>query len=329
MTLIELLVVLVIILVVAAATISQLRPTMDRSRVREAARSIQLYLSSARNQAMATGRPCGVMIERLPAENGCSMSLAQVETPPLYGGDTTTSFATVTQSQASSGGYAYCNITLPAATSFALHVGDLFQLGYQGLWITLVTQSGGTIPAGATQLSGIVDISHGETPPWTVQPITGPFNIIRMPAKSAAAALQLPSPACIDLTWSGVDQVLATDPLTWGIDGNPVMIVFAANGSVDKIYVTGPNGYSWARATSAIYLLVGRRDHVDNPQNVTDANCNIYDLNNLWIAINASTGLIVVTDNAAYSGPPANATLAAVCQQTRTFARQSLANGGK
>ena len=81
MTLVELLVVLVIVLLLAAATIPRLKPEIDRSRVREAARSIQLYLSSARNQAMATGRLCGVMIERLAAENGCSMSLTQVETP--------------------------------------------------------------------------------------------------------------------------------------------------------------------------------------------------------------------------------------------------------
>ena len=56
MTLVELLVVVAIIMLLAAATIPRLRPEMDRSRVREAARSIQLYLSSARNQAIATGR---------------------------------------------------------------------------------------------------------------------------------------------------------------------------------------------------------------------------------------------------------------------------------
>ncbi len=93
MTLVELLVVLAIIMMVAAATIPRLKPEMDRARVREAARSIQLYLSSARDQAMATGRSVGVQIERLPAENGCSMSLTQLETPPLYAGDFTNSVA--------------------------------------------------------------------------------------------------------------------------------------------------------------------------------------------------------------------------------------------
>ena len=63
MTLIELLVVLVIILLLAAATIPKIRPDIDRSRIRESARSLQLYLSTARNQALFTGRPCGVIIE--------------------------------------------------------------------------------------------------------------------------------------------------------------------------------------------------------------------------------------------------------------------------
>ena len=105
MTLIELLVVVSIIVLLAAATIPRLQPAMDRSRVREAARSVQLYLSAARNQAMATGRSCGVMIERLPAENGCSMTLTQVETPPPYGGDSTSSVATATL-LSTSGGFA-------------------------------------------------------------------------------------------------------------------------------------------------------------------------------------------------------------------------------
>jgi type II secretory pathway pseudopilin PulG len=358
MTLIELLVVLVIVLLLAAATIPRLRPEIDRSRIREAARSIQLYLSTARNQAIATGHSCGVMIERLAAQPGCSMALTQVETPPLYGGDTTAAFATVTLTQ-NTGTYAYCKIALfsapntPLSTSFALHVGDMVQVGYQGFWINLVTQgagSGGAIPAGTSQLTGRVDISHGELPPWTVQPISGPFNIIRMPTKSAASALQLPSPAAIDLTWSGFDQEASNPVPTWGVyDNNPVIIMFAPNGSVDKVYVTSSSGFSWVRVTSAVYLLVGRRDEVDNPANTaaappwsypgaaaTDAACNVYDLTSLWVSVNASTGLIVVTDNAQCTpAPPAGpatysvGNVSTTCMQARTFARQQDAMGGK
>ena len=316
MTLVELLVVLLILLLIAAATIPRLSPNIDRARVREAARSIQLYLSSARNQAIATGRSCGVMIERLPAEPGCSMSLTQVETPVPYSGDYSNSNGTVAQSSAPSGGYAYCNIALSSPTSVALHVGDQIRIGYQGYWITLITSSsGGAIPVGTTQLTGMVDISSGANPAWTVQPISGPYSIIRVPTKSAAASLQLPSPAAIDLTLSG-DPVLASDPQVWGVyDKNPVMITFAPNGSVDKIYVTTTSGYSFSRATAPICLLVGRRDQVGAGATTT----NLNDFNSLWVAVNPATGLTIVTDLASNSDPWAS----------RAFARQSDAMGGK
>jgi len=347
MTLVELLVVLSIILMLAAVTLPRLKPEMDRSRIREAARSIQLYLSSARNQAMATGRSCGVMIERLSAEPGCSMSLTQVETPVRYGGDTTTSFATVAYSSSlSSAVSAACTITLysapgtQAGASLILHAGDQVQIGYQGSPITLaVSGSNGAYPVGTKQLLGVVDISHGEMPPWTAPPytISGPFNILRMPTKSAAASLQLPSPACIDLMWSGFDPPPPPAPSTWGAyDDNPVIIMFGPNGSVDKIYAnTGNgNGYTWMRPTTPICLLVGRRDEVVDPVDTagTNAKNNLNDFTNLWVGINASTGMIVVTDLAATGmGAPPTAALysGSVLQQSRIFARQSDAMGGK
>ncbi len=339
MTLVELLVVLAIVLLLAAATIPRLKPEIDRSRIREAARSIQLYLSSARNQAIATGHSCGVQIERLAAENGCSMALTQVESPVRYGGDTLNSIATVAPSQGPISGYAYCKIALSSPPSVPLYPGDQIQIGYQGFWITLATQNTTNPSTGAitsSPLIGYVDITHGETPPWTIQQISGPYSIIRWPTKSVASPLQLPSPACIDLTWSGVDQVLPADPLTWPIANTPVTIMFAPNGSVDQIYATVGGTYSAKRATSAIYLLVGRRDEVINPLDATNTTSNIYDLTSLWVAINAQTGMIVVTDNAQCTPPPpappatySGGSTATTCLQTRQFARQSDAMGGK
>ncbi len=95
MTLVELLVVVGIMLVVVVMMVPRLPAMMTRSKVREAARVLQLYFSSARVQAMTSGRSCGVMIEPLAIENGCAMTLSQVETPPPYGGDSCSSTATV------------------------------------------------------------------------------------------------------------------------------------------------------------------------------------------------------------------------------------------
>ena len=111
-----------------------------------------------------------------------------------------------------------------------------------------------------------------------------------------AAALQLPSPACVDLTLSGVDPIGSIDQAAWLVSNNPVTIMFAPNGSVDKIYtsvispVTNQVVYNEVRATSAIYLLVGSRDSVVHPPYTNNPNANLSNISNLWVAINRQHG---------------------------------------
>ena len=59
-TLIEMLIVITIMLILVGAAATAMRPATEGRRIREAARAINVYLSSARNRAMETGRPCGV-----------------------------------------------------------------------------------------------------------------------------------------------------------------------------------------------------------------------------------------------------------------------------
>ena len=57
---------------------------------------------------------------------------------------------------------------------------------------------------------------------------------------------------------------------------------------------------------------------------------NVYDLNVLWVGINASTGMIVVTDNNLYVPPSgASPTASAVLSQSLLYVNQSDAMGGK
>ena len=341
MTLVELLVVVTIIMLLAAATIPKLRPEMDKTRIREAARSIQLYLSSARSLAMTTGRSCGVMLEPLAAENGCSMTLTQVETPPPYGGDFTGSVATVTPLglPSSNNGIASCKITLSTPASIPLHAGDQIQVGYQGYRMLV----GAQVPAGTTPtFPASLDCSHGEMPAWLSLPLgtpslPQPYKIWRWPTKSVSAALQLPTPACIDLTWSGIDPVVAGKSPVWQVSSTPTLIMFAADGTVDWV-ASGTNPMGEGVCTP-IYLLVGDRAHVAN--SATDSNyatdvltCNLSNIANLWVAINASTGRITVSEMANYGtstavltppNPPQNVPP----YDSRYFARQSSAMGGK
>jgi len=398
MTLIELLVVLAIIMLLAAATIPRLRPEIDRSRIREAARSLQLYLSSARNQAISTGKSCGVMIERLAAEPGCSMSLTQVETPSPYCGDFSGSVVRVAPHHFTDlppdspfgmlyPTFAVCDLTFDVPPSVPIYPGDLIQVGYQGPWYTVcpnsmweplhqknvqnvnimdpktgaVTyQAPGFAPIGMppsntsqSTIRAYIDVTNGQQVPFLVYPTPFPANsqpfdtgyppaalrsymgaykIIRWPNKSAAAALQLPSPAAIDLTLSGpsTKQRLpelnpppphTDDVIVWkssvGGDTTPVTIMFAPDGSVDRVYVANKATHP----ITPIALLVGKRENVNDPTGVA----NLQDLNNLWVAINPMTGMIITTDIV-----PSNAgVLKEQLFDSRLFVGQSNAMGGK
>jgi prepilin-type N-terminal cleavage/methylation domain-containing protein len=337
MTLVELLVVIGIMLVAIVMFVPRIKPMMEKNRVRESARAIQLYLSSARNQAMATGRSCGVMIEPLPAENGCSTMLTQVETPVPYGGDTVNALATVRPTNpppAAADGFAYCDITLSSAPIVPLFWGDMIQIGYQGYWLTLdsrnpVDSAHNSVITSGVNLKARMDVSHGESPAWLNQPagITGPYKIIRWPVKSAAAALQLPSPTVVDLTWSGNDPPGSGISPVWqaSTTSSPPTIMFASDGTVDRIYVMNSGTYQAVQITTPIYLLVGMRNKVKDTNN---ANLNLNDFQSLWVSIDPATGLIVVADMAAVGKDASVLTPSASPPDSRAFARQAMANGG-
>ena len=140
-TLIELLVVIVILSIVTAASIPMLTSGMEQRRVREAARLVSSYISSAKSRAVETGRPSGVMIQRytpaaitasgggggLQSLPGYAMSLVMVDIPAPYSGDTTGSMAIVS-TQLISGinyGTAYNNMTLTCAIVTNLGYGTI------------------------------------------------------------------------------------------------------------------------------------------------------------------------------------------------------------
>jgi type II secretory pathway pseudopilin PulG len=90
MTLLELLVVVSIMMLLAVISVRAMRSPLEARRTREAARSIGVYFSSARNRAMEAGRPVGVEIARDPNLLLAGTTLYQVEVPPPYAGDSTT-----------------------------------------------------------------------------------------------------------------------------------------------------------------------------------------------------------------------------------------------
>ncbi len=192
-TLIELLVVIAVLMMVTAAAIPIVAPSIQTRRVREATRLVSTYLAGARGRAIETGRPVGVMIERytpgLAAGTATvtsggtttsaaastpqpySMTLSTVQTLPPYAGDYTGSVAYVCWTQNSLGQYflyvdglgmnlgsssnqLYDNIGIQK-----VQIGDRVRFNYQGPFFTIMSatqlDSNNQYITGVTQQAGL------------------------------------------------------------------------------------------------------------------------------------------------------------------------------
>jgi len=297
---------------------------MDRARTREAARMIHVYLNSARNLAMAQGRSVGVMIERLPSNNGAALTLSQVEMPPVYAGDIASATATVTitssqavQQEAPDAGIDLFDVQLTGASpNLDLQVGDQIRFNYQGPWYTIRS----VVPNDKSFFRVQIDTRQGLETPWSASGTSGnAYQIQRWPTKSVAAPLQLPSPAAIDLTASGPDQESPkASPVFWSEGSSPVTIMFAPDGTVESVSAHDPSTGKLKsnRILEPVYFLVGTVDHVGanaSPRNIDDGS-------NFCIAVDPRTGLVSIADMAA--------THVDNVYESRKFARRSDMIGG-
>jgi prepilin-type N-terminal cleavage/methylation domain-containing protein len=164
-TLVEMLIVISIMAILTVAAVKLMQPVEDR-RVREAARAVNVYISSARNRAMEIGRPCGVIFRRANGTNfpTASMVLDQCEVPPPYAGDETNSLVKVQDWTFRPDGIPYFKtdkdpyvkkvwIVLKVQvkdsqfSSNLLRPGDLMQLNGQGPFYTLIYDDPTTNPS--------------------------------------------------------------------------------------------------------------------------------------------------------------------------------------
>ena len=290
-TLLELLVVIGILMLLIGVAIPTMQPALESRRIREAARAVNVYCGAARNRALETGRPCGVVIQRVEGLADCSDQLKQAEEPPSYAGESLFSVAGNFQVNANNN-IATLSADFSGLAPDKVHVGDLVQLNGQGPFYTITG-------VGGTNLTMQTDVSGGLLLPWNGGSLPVPYEIFRRPTLTMANPLQLPSTTVIDLRDSGTD-----DAPQWLKSSGPgdeeIIIMFSPNGSVHRVYLGGQP----IAVTQPIYLLVGRREQmlIQQPGNPgTDPDellLNYQILSNLWVTLNPQTGLVTCTQMA-------------------------------
>lgn len=402
-TLVELLVVVGIMLILATITIPAMRPLTEGRRIREAARAINVFFGRARSRAIESGRPCGVMLERLQRQPDACVVLRQAEVPPPYSGDVMGAVVwpflppfpppldpTVR----------ILRIRFPSELADGLiRRGDSIQLNNQGPWYTIIDYpepSGPDLDFPVDPVTQYIQFSagtDGDGDLWieshwlairlntvgvaAIPPFSAPvpFQILRQPIASAGAPLQLSRGAVVDLAASGLDRqrpfqlvdpgapanppvnplplpvpLPPGDPRSW-----PVIIMFSPNGSVDAVYhyelqydasgtVTGAR-YAARHAVEPIHLLVGKWERIPAQPGLAsqtdDGLPNWQDATNLWLALNAQTGLVTVAELSTYYMDPAdgelkdfydpvmNRSVPATLYDSRRLARQAqISKGG-
>jgi type II secretory pathway pseudopilin PulG len=325
-------VVIVILVTLVAVTLPMMRPALEGREMREAARQLNTFLGSAQARAMARGRPVGVMFHRQPDNLGASFQMSIAEVPPPYAGDSIYSRAYAV----SSGGNYQAVLTGSPRALFQtspgvmfVGPGDFIKFGYRGVRYRIegVAASGEDV---------LVTFAHAYAPPPTLLPkfntATGEpnpgleFQIYRKPRRTAAAPLELPTPAVVDWTYSGFGaEGAGLIGLGTGANNNtmlsdqdaPIIITFSPSGRVDQVFANGVAD----TPLGTLYLLVGRVDQVGPPTS-DDWISNLQDSKSLWVSVGQRTGLVNTAPN--QGGPQITNVVDA-----RQFALRAQSMGGR
>jgi type II secretory pathway pseudopilin PulG len=143
-----LLVVISIMVIMMGLAATLMRPDLEGRRAREAARALNVYISSARNRAMETGRPCGLILHRFSAGVPAALSMDQCETPPTFAGLSTGAVVQVIDATFNGGAYYWPDHStiLKVRVRYSpsdfgpnlVHPGDLVQLNGEGPYYTIL-----------------------------------------------------------------------------------------------------------------------------------------------------------------------------------------------
>ncbi len=333
LTLIELVVTIGILMLLVVVALPALTPSSESRRVREAARQLNVFFGAARAQAMQSGRSVGVRLERTLGLAQGSAVAYQVEVPPAYAGDSTSSTVRVTYvGLTDANTSAVFNVTPynGSLDSTKIAVNDQVQFNNQTLTYTVVSVS---------PLRVKLDIRDRKTYPWpsSGSPPPVPYKFFRQPIPTAATPLELPSVVSLDLQSSGTDtyyslfQASSRDLTRTSVYDPPsaITIMFSPSGAMDRVYYSDTSRL----LRETVYLLLGRRDRLQVPQSISaatpaDQYPNWMDPTSIWMTVSPLTGITSAKENfrVLVSAGTWNATN---MWTARTLARQAETMGGR
>lgn len=293
-TLIEMLVVVAIMMFMLGIAAPMFRTDQAGSVARDTARALNAYIQEARSKAMATGRPCGVAL--IPFENYPSACVVaqQVESPPLYTGETYNSTVTV------SGNGATPTLKFTNASANWTVAGNMIRLGGRGVWYEMTSATACKLQQG--------DNTSPDTTfrPWTTSGTwTTTYEIQAAPVSKAknylqsigmAEPLKVIRGSAIDLFYSGVG---ASGQMENGAIF-PIIIMFGPTGEVGLSYRVIKN-QTTSVPTDKIYILVGQWDRSLTTFTPEDGKRNFQTLDSYWIVIDPSTGNSKIEQNVAFN----------------------------
>ncbi len=292
-TLVEMLVVLFIFLLLASVALPITKKLISDEKTTRAAQSIESFISTARNRAIAEGRTHGVRLERLgdlDSLRSTSIQMRYLKGAPDYTGDAADATAIVSASTSTSG---IDTLAFTVADSPLLYLslkmlqsadprekarspiqyGDLIEL--PGGFLAPIEQ--GQITGDATTVfvkilprNNVLDASGAATslgrfPDTLRDPVTGSSNqvkyrIHRRPTPTTSGIISLPRGLAIDLNYSGIGlggNEFAPTTLAADIPQS-VDILFNGNGAVSEVIL----GNTRFQPQGRLFFLVGRIDGI-------------------------------------------------------------------
>ncbi len=292
-TLIEMLVVVAIMMFMLGIAAPMFRPDQDGSVARDTARALNAYIQEARAKAIATGRPCGVAFIPFETYTSASVLAQQVESPPLYTGETYQSTVVV------SGNATAPSLKFNDASENWTKKGNMIRFGSRGVWYEMTSATACKLQTGDTTRP------DEEFRPWTNGNWTTTYEIQAAPVSQAKNYLQSVGMAepfkvirgsAIDLYYSKVGNTTLSNS-----SANPIIVMFNPTGELGVCYSLVGNGRSRPGSAAVpsdnVYILCGQWDRALTAFAPEDGKRNHQTFDSYWIVIDPSTGISKIEQN--------------------------------